>query len=1307
MTTRLLHRPPRSVTPLTRPEPTPLAAPPAITTETGGRTPMMVMLPVVGAMSSMVMMVVLRNGQPLFLVIAAVVFLVAVVAGIAIAIATRGQQRKQNRQRRELYLDYLEKTRADLSNRATDARTRAQDVHPAPSSLVGIATDPARVWDRRPTDPDFLTVRLGTGPVPWFGLTLEPEPPLEPYDPMLAAEARRLIDQHRSTDGFPVLADLADTRVVTIVGDHAEATATARALLLRLAVTHSPEHLLLAAALPPEVIAGWQGLDLLPHLHDPRLFDGPVPARRVAPDLHELMGVIGTEIADRLTASARRAAPDLPRLLVVTDDHGRHATPLPLPPGATLAGLGVTVVHLLADPMHEPSDVDLRLTLGERPTLTRRPGTLSSDTQPLVPDTVTAPLAEAVTRHLAPLRLTLAVNADEEVSTTTLDIDQILGISGTETISPAVWRPRAPEDFLRVAFATDDLGGPVRLDLKESAQGGMGPHGICVGATGSGKSEMLRTLILSLALAHSPDDLSMILVDYKGGAAFSPFATLPHLAGLIDNLAEDPQLTTRARASLQGEVVRRQRLLKEADCASVTHYRQLRDEGADLPPLPHLFVIIDEFGELLTAEPDFIDLFLQIGRIGRSIGVHLLLSSQRIEGGKLRGLDTYLSYRLGLRTFSAEESQTVLGTSDAFSLPSLPGYGYLKVDTSVYTRFRAGYVSGAVHAAPAVTAAGRPAPMLVPTYNHIAARAAEGAAPGPTTPRLTRIDTGPSLVSEAVARLRDDDRRVRPVWLPPLPSRLALGHVVDPDARADAQADATRLLVPLGLVDDPARQAQDPWTLDLARAGGHVAVIGAPQSGRTTLLRTLAASIALTRTPKDVAVYGMDLTGGGLARIEGFPHVGGVAVRAHHTRLTRLLEEITAMLTARESVVKQHSIESMAHLRTLHASGQIPKLASADVVLLLDGYGQLRSDFSDLEEPLLDLITRGPGLGIHVVLAMTRWGDLRMAHQALFGTRLELRLGDPADSVVDRKLAATLSPDTPGRALVEGGLLAQTALPVLDLVDDDQVGPELVSLAAQVTESWDGPSAAPIRLLPHHVDPASLSGTRASPDMIPLGIRQDTMAVEHWDLLDQDQHLIVLGDAKSGKSTLLRTIAAGLATRYTEDELAIAVLDTRGHTASVLPVTTWAAAARTLPQARGTAVSIATELDKRPSMDPDLRGRAPRIVVLVDDHDILTAGGADPLQPLLPHLPGARDLDLHLVIARPVAGAARALYSPVLQTVRDTGAALLLLSGDRSEGPIIGRTYAEQQPPGRGRYIRRGTPPFIIQTANTPPGGAA
>lgn len=238
-------------------------------------------------------------------------------------------------------------------------------------------------------------------------------------------------------------------------------------------------------------------------------------------------------------------------------------------------------------------------------------------------------------------------------------------------------------------------GAPVMLDLKEAAQEGMGPHGLCVGATGSGKSELLRTLVLGLAVTHTSETLNFVLADFKGGATFTGMGQMPHVAAVITNLADDLTLVDRMGDSIRGELQRRQELLRSAgNYANIHDYEKARAAGAPLEPLASLVLVIDEFSELLTAKPDFIDMFIQIGRIGRSLGVHLLLASQRLEEGKLRGLDTYLSYRIGLRTFSAAESRTAIGVPDAYHLPSVPGSGYLKFGTDEMTRFKAAYVSG-------------------------------------------------------------------------------------------------------------------------------------------------------------------------------------------------------------------------------------------------------------------------------------------------------------------------------------------------------------------------------------------------------------------------------------------------------------------------------------------------------------------------------------------------------------------------------------------------------------------------------------
>jgi S-DNA-T family DNA segregation ATPase FtsK/SpoIIIE len=292
-------------------------------------------------------------------------------------------------------------------------------------------------------------------------------------------------------------------------------------------------------------------------------------------------------------------------------------------------------------------------------------------------------------------------------------------------------------------------GQPLNLDVKESAFGGMGPHGLVVGATGSGKSEFLRTLVGALAITHSPEQLSFVLVDFKGGATFSGVADLPHVAGVITNLESDLSLVDRMHDALFGEQRRRQELLHAAGgLGSVHDYQQLRATGVDLQPLPSLMIIVDEFAELLTAKPDFIDLFVSIGRLGRSLGMHLLLSSQRLEEGRLRGLESHIRYRVGLRTFSAQDSRAVLGVPDAYELPSEPGVGYLKVDMTTFTRFQAALIS---------------MPYAAP----------EGREPGGKLGAGSRR----SVLDVVVSRLADAPG-VHQVWLPPLEPVATLGQLL-------------------------------------------------------------------------------------------------------------------------------------------------------------------------------------------------------------------------------------------------------------------------------------------------------------------------------------------------------------------------------------------------------------------------------------------------------------------------------------------------------------------------------------------------
>ena len=613
------------------------------------------------------------------------------------------------------------------------------------------------------------------------------------------------------------------------------------------------------------------------------------------------------------------------------------------------------------------------------------------------------------------------------------DYPTLLGLGRAHDLDPtAGWGPRPARERLRVPIGLDDDGEPVHLDLKESAQQGMGPHGLVVGATGSGKSEFLRTLVLGLALTHPPEQLNLVLVDFKGGATFAGLTRMPHVSAVITNLARELTLVDRMQDALAGELVRRQELLREAgNYASVRDYEQARADGAPLAPLPSLLIVVDEFSELLSAKPEFIDLFVAIGRLGRSLGLHLLLASQRLEEGRLRGLESHLSYRVGLRTFSASESRTVLGVPDAHELPSVPGVGYLRPDPATLRRFRAAYVSGPPRDDAAAPRTGDHERRGILPFTVARVDGPEE----PPAQRPAAPDARESLLDVAVARMAGHGGAAHQIWLPPLDEPDTLDGVMgdlatDPELGLVSQRWRARggLVAPLGTVDRPRDQRRDTLAVDLGGAAGHVAVVGAPRSGKSTLLRTLVTSLSLTTTPQESQFLVLDFGGGTFAPFAGLPHVAGVATRAEPEVIRRAVAEVAGVVDRREAYFRAHGIDSIETYRSRRAQGRADD-GYGDVFLVIDGWTTLRADFDDLEGELQHLAARGLAYGFHLVASTGRWSDFRTSLRDVFGTRLELRLGDPVDSEVDRRAAALGARGPPGPRAAPGPLHFLAALP--------------------------------------------------------------------------------------------------------------------------------------------------------------------------------------------------------------------------------------------------------------------------------------
>lgn len=1323
MAIRLVHRPARSTRPARLADPVQLEPPPDLVAGGGGAN-VMSLVPLLGAGLSMTVMMLLRN-SPLA-AIGALMMIVTVVASIVLYVSQMGKASRQRATTREIYLDYLDGRRAELHDEEIQLQRLARQCNPSPAALHSIVRDPQRLWERRRQHEDFLVVRLGQGEVRCREIQADVNHSANSRpDPFMEREMESVKQRYTSAPEMPVVLDIDSRGVISVIGDEEFCQQVARCLLLQACALHSPEDLELALSVPEEHRDDWRWFDRVPHLLDqsaPRSW-GPVP--RVAADMERMSQLLSPELRRRSQQAAEQQkhggadgdGANLSRLLVVNASSDAPARDLTLPDRAsTPSGLRLTTLHLLRERRLEPDQVQVRITqtsdgfeIEDYRDDPLRPTHSTGQLDPVDTD-----LAMGIARTLVPLRLSPdslehGGDAEAQAFTRTLGL-----VDFTDEELTRLWTPRSPADFLRVPVGADDAGQPVLLDLKEAAQLGMGPHGLCVGATGSGKSEFLRSLVISLLVSHSPEQLTMVLVDYKGGATFAPFEGVPHVSGIITNLQDDVSLVDRVHASLSGEVQRRQEVLKAAgNISNITDYQLHRTErarhGEELAPLPHLFVVIDEFGELLTARPDFIELFLSIGRIGRSVGVHLLLSSQRIEAGKLRGLETYLSYRVGLRTLSDSESRTVLDTADAFHLPALPGWGYLKVDTTVYTRFRAGYVSGPV---PEGDGEGEDADQqvapLVVLGDYTRLETDEKVEDEVVDPLANRT-TGPTVMSTVVELLRQRPRVTEPIWLPPMPDQMSLDQAVgevQPTAAGPTLPVGGGMLVPIGILDDPARQWQDVWMLDLNRAGGNLCITGGPVTGKSTALRTIALSLALTHSPQEVAMYGIDLRGSGLMVLRDLPHSGGMAMRTSREAIRRTVEEVADMLAERERLFEEQGIDSLATLRRLHGEGRLPELGAADVILFIDGYGQLFDEFEDIERTVHALLSRGGGYGIHVIATATRWNEVRIAQQPSFGNRIEFRLAEPGESSFGRKVADTVPEDRPGRGLDSSRLLGQVALPRIDSVADvDDLNEGTLAAITMIADTVPEPTSRRVRVLPPVVQPGEVSTPEAG--RVALGLRERDLSTLDVDLMGRERHLVVLGDDVSGKSNVLRWTAHQLMEQYGPDDLVFAVVDPRRSLAGLVPDEYLGGYAPNATLAERLAASVSEELARRVPQDVSALQEptqvpGPHIVLLADDYDVLVAGRTSPLNPFVPYLAMGAEIGFHVVMSRKVAGSSRGMYESFHGAVREAGSATFVMDGDRSEGALVNGVRAQHQPPGRGLYLAGGRAPETVQSVLDP-----
>jgi len=1042
---------------------------------------------------------------------------------------------------------------------------RRRRTHPTLGELATVAGGGSCLWERRPWHGDFMRLVIGYGAPGW-------RPPLVGDPAVAPPEVVEAIALRSRLPTTSVTVALRAPAVVGIAGERTAALDLARSLVVQAAMHHGPADLRIAVV--TDQAARWDWAKWLPHT----VAEGGGERRLLAATPEEvgrLAALVGPPPppppAPGLLGATPVAAPQGTRserltLLVVDvpDLTSQEGAPLRRLLSGRRGGMAGIVIAATRTRLPSMCTTVALVTPGT----VRCTGTEDGDVE-LIGAGAAEPVARGVARRLAGFDDPEVREPGAELPAAVALLDLLGMAQPTAEAIAARWRAGGSAPAIAAPVGVTEAG-PLMVDLVRD-----GPHGLLAGTTGSGKSELLRTLVASLAATVDPEHLTFVLIDYKGGSAFDACAGLPHTVGVVTDL--DDRLAERALRCLEAELRHREQRLREAGADHLAAY--LASDRTE--PLPHMVIVVDEFAALARELPDFMDALVDIAGRGRSLGVHLLLATQRPAGVVRETIRANTNLRIALRVQDRTDSADVLGDPGAAAIArSQPGRGLVRLGPGEVIPFQTALVSGPIEdggVAPIRTRPFRfaleqePFPQPSPSM----------AAGGPT--QLEAIVAAVVRAAEVTGM-----RPARRPWPDPLPAHLTVADLPSADR-------PTVWSVPVGLRDEPDRQRQVThwWSPD----DGPLLVYGLTGSGTTTALAALVIGLAKTAPPSQLHAYVLDFDAGGTAPLAGLPQVGAVVGPAQRERQVRLIRRLASEVERRKAGLAAHPPVEKPWPR---------------VVVAVDNFAGFTGAFdaatdASVREAMARIIGDGPGVGVVAVVTATRTNAVPLALASAVPNRLVLRMADPL-------AAAAL-----GLRSIPGDLPVGRAIDVTDrreiqlaVPHPDGVAAAVAEVAATVAVAGDDPSSlpAPVEDLPIDVPASRIAGQwRIGEErwFLPVGIGDTDLAVVGFSLGPGD-HVLIAGEARSGRSSLLATIAA------------LALQGDGG--VNVTAVALRPSPLRTVAE----RITLVTESAELPALDGLAERPGPQLV-LVDDADAVDDNG------VLLRLAHSRRPDLHVIAA--------------------------------------------------------------------------
>lgn len=1118
-------------------------------------------------------------------------FLPLMLVGVIVSVVSYFQQKKEYKsiveERLNKYREFLIEKEENLRAAKDEQSSILLEQNPSPNDCAVLSTKQpldTRLGERRPTDVDFLKIRIGLGTQPSEIKIDTPEETNRDTELSELYDAVELIrKEYVFLENTPILTSIPEIGCLGIVGEPSQVHSFARSIAISLTTHHWVSEVQLAVFCTQQQSNYWDWMQLLPHKpkHSSQIVNEVQPGELKNPRIlaleHEIRRreTYRDNTSSNNSSSERFNTDNLPALVVFIDNisnvYDFAAFSLILERSRNIGIYGIFLNETFTD---IPGECGAVVEFTNDFVEYKETGTTKIPIKNIVPDEVSIQVSENFAKSLSAIEWIVPEKITEPPDD--LSLMDLFDSKIDDLPIEKWWDEESPWGFLKAPIGKFSPTADLIFDLSED---GNGPHGIIGGTTGSGKSETLRTLILSMALTHNPYDLNFALIDFKGGAAFRGLEKLPHVVGLITDIENNVDYASRVIQSLSGEIKTRKQVLNKA-LEKVSLFRAHVDDYRTIPvrrPLPHLVIIFDEFAEFKEQYPSESHQLVSIARVGRSLGIHLILCAQSPSAVVEDQIRQNSKFRICLPVSSAEDSRGFIGIPDACDLPIGQAYFLVKKPQKFRVAYTGDYQLESF----------LPENAIVRT-NPDGKR--EVIFPEKYRQKLPKAKTEAMLLIEKIISVTESlaINELPKVWQTPMMENLYLSDLLMTSKVPLSWNNDTSEFFPVqkhdigfifGLMDDPINQLQPVISFGAKGSSKNMLIFGPSGSGKSTLLRTLITSIALERTPSEANIYCLDFGGQHSLKIfqdeseqkhldlPHLPQIGGVIIFGEKERVYRLFAILDSIILKRELKFKHKASSLDEYNSKVDVNEKLP-----DIFIFIDGLTKQITDSVDgFTDKLDDILKKGGSAGIHVVITANNVGDVPekikidingigeiIILKPVDTAQIQSTFGNPAPDSFVKKAQASQHPKSGQGVLNKNPVLEiQIALPIK--ANEDKQIDKLRELIDLMHLAWEGSRPTDIEVLPFFVMDKELitpkywdssRSIRYEDTLgILLGVEQRSLKSSGLSIEEDGPIFQILSEtSKLGKTTVLKTWILNLAEKFSSKEIQFLIIDFHKHT---------------------------------------------------------------------------------------------------------------------------------------------------------------